>query len=54
MSRVIAIDTSLLVYAHRSALLEHRAARRALEQAMGEEAGWGITVSGLRVVDPLG
>jgi hypothetical protein len=40
---VIAIDTNLLVYAHRAALPEHRAARRALERAIGEGGGWGIT-----------
>lgn len=40
---MIAIDTNLLVYAHRAALPEHRAARRALERAVSEGAGWGIT-----------
>jgi hypothetical protein len=39
---VIAIDTNLLVYAHRAALPEHRAARQALERAAGDRQGWGI------------
>jgi toxin-antitoxin system PIN domain toxin len=39
---VIAIDTNVLVYAHRAALAEHRAARRAIERAMAS-GGWGIT-----------
>jgi uncharacterized protein len=39
---VIAIDTNLLVYAHRAAVPEHQAARRALERAAGGDAGWGI------------
>lgn len=39
---MIAIDTNLLVYAHRGSLTEHRAARRALERAM-DAGGWGIT-----------
>lgn len=39
---MIAIDTNLLVYAHRAALPEHRAARRALERVAGEGDGWGI------------
>jgi toxin-antitoxin system PIN domain toxin len=40
---MIAVDTNLLVYAHRAALPEHRAARRALERAIGDGGGWGIT-----------
>ena len=40
---MIAIDTNLLIYAHRAALPEHRAARRALERAIGGGGGWGIT-----------
>lgn len=39
---MIAIDTNLLVYAHREAAPEHRAARLALEHAAGNRAGWGI------------
>jgi uncharacterized protein len=39
---MIAIDTNLLVYAHRAALAEHRAAQRALERAMAS-GDWGIT-----------
>lgn len=44
---MIAIDTNLLVYAHRSALPEHRAARRALERAARADAGWGISQTSL-------
>lgn len=40
---MIAIDTNLLVYAHRSATAEHRKARRAIEHASRDRAGWGIS-----------
>jgi len=39
---VIAVDTNLLIYAHRAALPEHRDAQRALEQASRDTEGWGI------------
>ena len=39
---MIALDTNLLVYAHRAALPEHRAARRAIERASRDPRGWGI------------
>ena len=39
---MIAIDTNLLVYAHREGLREHRAARRAIEEAANRSRGWGI------------
>ena len=39
---MIAFDTNILVYAHRSALPEHRAARRAIERAV-DTGDWGIT-----------
>jgi predicted nucleic acid-binding protein len=39
---VIAIDTNLLIYAHRSGLAEHRAAKRALQKASEDARGWGI------------
>jgi len=42
---VIAVDTKLLVYAHRSSLPEHRRARRALEQASADPRGWGIALA---------
>lgn len=42
---LIAIDTNLLIYAHRAALPEHRAARRALERAANDAAGWGIALA---------
>jgi toxin-antitoxin system PIN domain toxin len=38
---VIALDTNLLIYAHRSATSEHRAARAAIERAAASE-GWGF------------
>ena len=39
---MIAIDSNLLVYAHRTALPEHRRARRAIEKASRSPLGWGI------------
>jgi toxin-antitoxin system PIN domain toxin len=44
---VIAVDTNVLVYAHRSSLSEHRRARRALEQAGADPRGWGIALASL-------
>jgi toxin-antitoxin system PIN domain toxin len=41
---LIAVDTNLLIYAHRAGVPEHRAARRALERASGARQGWGIPV----------
>jgi toxin-antitoxin system PIN domain toxin len=38
---MIALDTNLLVYAHRSATPEHRAARAAIERAAATQA-WGF------------
>ena len=42
---MIAIDTNLLVYAHRSSLPEHRRARRVLERASRDPRGWGIALA---------
>ena len=39
---MIAIDTNLLVYAHRGRVPEHAAARAALERAFAQPQGWGI------------
>jgi hypothetical protein len=39
---VIAVDTNLLVYAHRAGCPEHQAARRAIEEAATDAGGWGI------------
>ena len=39
---MIALDTNLLVYAHRSGLPEHRRARHAIEKACGDRKGWAI------------
>lgn len=44
---MIAVDTNLLVYAHRSSFPEHRRARRALEQASADPRGWGIALASL-------
>lgn len=41
---VIAVDTNLLVYGHRSTVPEHRRARQALERAANDRAGWGISL----------
>lgn len=41
---MIAIDTNLLIYAHRSATPEHRAARAAIEAALNAPGGCGITL----------
>ncbi len=41
---MIAIDTNLLVYAHRAAAPEHRAARRAIERA-SSQGRWGFAVA---------
>ena len=44
---MIALDTNLLVYAHRRATPEHKAARRAIERARQSERGWGIVEAGI-------
>lgn len=41
---MIAIDTNLLIYAHRSATAEHRAARAAIEAALNAPGGCGIAL----------
>ena len=41
---MIAVDTNLLVYAHRSAVDEHEAARRAITRARKFPAGWGFSL----------
>jgi toxin-antitoxin system PIN domain toxin len=43
---MIAIDTNLLIYAHRSQTPPHRAARRAIERA-AIEGRWGFAVASL-------
>lgn len=40
---MIALDTNLLVYAHRSALPESQAARKAISRASESAAGWGFS-----------
>jgi toxin-antitoxin system PIN domain toxin len=39
---MIAIDTNLLVYAHRAAVAEHRRAQHAIKDASRSASGWGI------------
>ncbi len=39
---MIAIDTNLLVYAHRAGCPEHQPARRAIEEAANAGENWGI------------
>jgi toxin-antitoxin system PIN domain toxin len=41
-SNVIAIDTNLLVYAHRAGVPESRSARGAIERAAQDPRGWGF------------
>ena len=41
---MIAVDTNLLVYAHRAGLPEHPAARRALGWARNDIRGWGLAL----------
>jgi len=40
---MIALDTNLLVYAHRRAAPEHKTAQRAVERARQSGRGWGLT-----------
>jgi toxin-antitoxin system PIN domain toxin len=42
---VIAVDTNLLVYAHRASTPEHRRARQAIERAAEDSRGWGIAIA---------
>jgi hypothetical protein len=42
---MIAVDTNLLVYAHRAGCPEHQGARRAIEEAANDVNGWGIPSS---------
>jgi predicted nucleic acid-binding protein len=39
---MIALDTNLLIYAHRAGCVEHHSARRAIEAAAADAGGWGI------------
>jgi toxin-antitoxin system PIN domain toxin len=42
---MIAVDTNLLVYAHRAGCPEHGASRRAIEGAANRTRGWGFAYS---------
>jgi hypothetical protein len=44
-SIVIAVDTNVLIYAHRRAVPEHRRAKRAIERAAVDPRGWGISLA---------
>lgn len=44
---MIAIDTNLLVYAHRSRTPEHARARKAIERAATDDTGWGMAAASL-------
>ena len=39
---MIALDTNILVYAHRAGVPEHRAAKRSIEELAGSTGGWCI------------
>lgn len=41
---LIAVDTNILVYAHRQELAQHRAARSALRELTESGAAWGLPV----------
>lgn len=41
---MIAVDTNLLIYAHRAATPEHRAACAAVERAAADRRGWGVAL----------
>ena len=41
---MIALDTNLLVYAHRSGVPEHASAQRAIERASEDPEGWGVAL----------
>jgi len=42
---MIAIDTNLLVYAHRARTPEHKRARKAIELASANARGWGMAAA---------
>ena len=44
---MIAVDTNLLVYALRSGVAEHGAARVAIEQAAASPGGWGVALQSI-------
>jgi len=41
---LIAVDTNLLIYAHRRSQPEHLAAKRAIQKACDDIRGWGIAL----------
>src|SRR2546423_1868214 len=44
---MIALDTNLLIYAHRAETPQHSAAQAAIREAVNHPSGWGICVSSI-------
>ena len=44
---MIALDTNLLLYAHRARTPEHARARKAIERAAAGDGGWGMAAASL-------
>jgi predicted nucleic acid-binding protein len=44
---MIAVDSNILIYAHRAGTVEHPLARKALDRAASDGRGWGITLPSL-------
>jgi uncharacterized protein len=44
---VIALDSNVLIYAHRAGCAEHRRAQAALEKAAASPGGWGFSLPSL-------
>ena len=44
---MIAIDTNLLIYAHRSLCPEHQKAKTSIEKAAANDSGWGVALPSL-------
>ena len=42
---MIAIDTNLLVYSHRTRTPEHAPSRTAIDRAASSERGWGLAAA---------
>ena len=47
---MIAVDTNLLVYAHRARTPEHVRARKAIERAAAADQGWGMAAASVTEV----
>jgi toxin-antitoxin system PIN domain toxin len=42
---MIAIDTNILIYAHRAGVAKHQKAQQALQKACDEGRGWGVSAA---------